>query len=365
MEYLSFFSIEFVYFTSFLSALIGLTFIVTGKCQAKPVLFGVILLTISLIQVYFNLVATKALMRFPHLFLLYIPFFFLLGPLVFLFFKLLSRDHVPAEPKTFLHFLPSIASVLLLLPYFFSSTENKRMMMIQLYRSHWTWPHIPFSVLSAVSLIIYVVLLQKRHPAMAEVKGDQSRRLFYSFCLMNGMLVFIAIAGLLSVNYSTSFLQFINVLPSLWLAGFFLTHFRFTDFFEKMVAEFRKGRYERSHLVSVDLEELDTALNDAMEKDKLYTDQGLTLNKLAKTLGVTPHQLSEYLNNRKGVNFNSFVTAYRVGEAKSMLLKYPWRTTLSIAMEVGFNSHSTFNRCFKRVTGISPGSYRKQIEKQK
>ena len=127
--------------------------------------------------------------------------------------------------------------------------------------------------------------------------------------------------------------------------------------------ESESDAYLKSHLLNVDLEKLELDLDNAMEKDKLFKDTLLTLKKLASYVDVSSHQLSEYLNNNKKVSFSQFLMNYRVEEAKVLLVKYDWRTTMSIGFEVGFNSHSSFGRCFKLVTGESPGAFRSKLNK--
>lgn len=100
--------------------------------------------------------------------------------------------------------------------------------------------------------------------------------------------------------------------------------------------------------------------------DRIVADQRtlfdplLTMPKLAATIGVTPNQLSHVLNNVIGQSFFEFVNTVRVREAARLLGEGPDRTILDIAMAVGFNSKSTFNLAFKRVTGMTPSQYRIQ-----
>lgn len=97
-----------------------------------------------------------------------------------------------------------------------------------------------------------------------------------------------------------------------------------------------------------------------MAKEKMYADEDLTLGTLASCVHLTAHQLSEFLNERLGKNFNQFVNEYRVAEARRMLLAEMDRTTLSIAYAVGFNSRSAFYRAFHKLTGQSPGKFREK-----
>ncbi len=93
-----------------------------------------------------------------------------------------------------------------------------------------------------------------------------------------------------------------------------------------------------------------------MQAEKLYEDPELTLTQLAKRLSTNTSVLSRVINTGFGMNFNDFVNQYRVnafldkikaGEQKN-------QTLLGISFDCGFNSKATFNRAFKKQTGLSP-----------
>lgn len=100
-------------------------------------------------------------------------------------------------------------------------------------------------------------------------------------------------------------------------------------------------------------------LLEAMRRDSPYLDPLLTLPRLAVRAGTSANTLSAVLNQHLGVNFFDFVNSYRVEDATRLLLADPDRTVLDIAMEVGFNSKSTFNAAFKKHTGTTPSAWRK------
>tara|TARA_Y100000591_G_C21820653_1_gene693419 strand:- start:839 stop:1903 length:1065 start_codon:yes stop_codon:yes gene_type:complete len=116
--------------------------------------------------------------------------------------------------------------------------------------------------------------------------------------------------------------------------------------------------YKKSHLSNLNIEKLEADLGYLMNQKRVFKDPLLSLKMLAEMCSVTSHQLSEYLNTVQQTSFSNYLMTFRVEEAKYLLLKYDWRTTLSIGVECGFNSHSSFGRCFKLVTGISPGLFR-------
>ena len=161
-----------------------------------------------------------------------------------------------------------------------------------------------------------------------------------------------------TLSFGYSFIALIAV-SVLFVIDLYVKYFSFKPV-EKVTVE---DGYSKSHLSNVDLEKLEKDLENVMVNEKIFKDTMLTLKKLALSVDVSAHQLSEFLNNNKNVSFSQYLMTYRVEEAKELLVKYDWRTTMSIGFEVGFNSHSSFGRCFKLITGESPGAYRAKLNK--
>ena len=98
-------------------------------------------------------------------------------------------------------------------------------------------------------------------------------------------------------------------------------------------------------------------LISALNTDRLYADSELSLRALSDMTGVTKNHISETLSQHLGVNFFDFVNSYRADEAKRLLAETEL-TILEIALEVGYNSRSTFNTAFKKHVGSPPSTYR-------
>lgn len=110
---------------------------------------------------------------------------------------------------------------------------------------------------------------------------------------------------------------------------------------------------------------VDTALLDkirtAMERDRLYREEGLTIAVFAMRLGATEHRVRRAINAGLGHrNFNMFLNAYRIADARTALADPSQAEVpvLTIAMDAGFGSLGPFNRAFKAETGLTPSEYR-------
>lgn len=109
------------------------------------------------------------------------------------------------------------------------------------------------------------------------------------------------------------------------------------------------------------IEPLKARLTQLMETEKYFLDPALGLPQLSERMNLSPHELSYLLNTGFGATFFEFVNRYRVEEAKRLLLgdQYQHLSMVGIAYESGFNSKTTFNMTFKKITGLSPTEFRK------
>ncbi|MGI9507409.1 MAG: helix-turn-helix domain-containing protein, partial [Geminicoccaceae bacterium] len=105
---------------------------------------------------------------------------------------------------------------------------------------------------------------------------------------------------------------------------------------------------------------ISTRLIRAMDEQQLYRDPTLTLRQLSDSTQVSVHRISEVLNHHMGTSFYDFVNSRRIEEAKLLLQNDKKRSVLDIAMDVGFNSKSTFYTAFNKLMDESPATFRRQ-----
>jgi AraC-like DNA-binding protein len=151
-------------------------------------------------------------------------------------------------------------------------------------------------------------------------------------------------------------------LASLLLTGSLVVFFSFVQRFPQLLnaiqADIRS--YTQSRLRNLDLTALAEKLNVLMVAEKVYLDENLTLASLALKLGISSHQLSEYLNSHLHKSFNAYVVDFRIQEAKTRLKEHPQMTSLEICFRSGFRSKTAFNKTFREIEGKSPSDYRNQ-----
>jgi AraC-like DNA-binding protein len=103
-------------------------------------------------------------------------------------------------------------------------------------------------------------------------------------------------------------------------------------------------------------------LNFAMEDEFYYRQVNLTIKSLSEYLTIPEHQLRRMINQHLGYrNFNDYLNRYRVRDAAQRLSdpKLIRTPILTIAIESGYASLTTFNKAFKTLKTMTPSEFRK------
>ena len=104
-----------------------------------------------------------------------------------------------------------------------------------------------------------------------------------------------------------------------------------------------------------------TRFTELMEKEKMFNDAELTLNKISELLQINPKYLSLILNKHLHSSFPDIINKYRIETTRQLLENNRYMTIQQIMYEVGYNSKSSFNKHFKRITGCTPSEYREKL----
>lgn len=113
-------------------------------------------------------------------------------------------------------------------------------------------------------------------------------------------------------------------------------------------------------------EQIKRKLKTVMERDRAYLNPELTLNDVAELTGMRLVEISNFINNKLGRNFNDFVNEYRVKAFKDLVSSKDRdvkATIIELAYDSGFNSKASFNRIFKEQTGFTPTEFKKSISR--
>jgi AraC-like DNA-binding protein len=100
------------------------------------------------------------------------------------------------------------------------------------------------------------------------------------------------------------------------------------------------------------------------EVENIYRKEDISLQSLSEGLSIPSYQLSWIINKKMNVTFSRLVNSYRVEDVKKRLASYQEadKTILDIAFDAGFNTKTSFNRVFKKLTRMTPSQYRRRYK---
>ncbi len=371
--------------TIFLFAAIQGVFVSIVLCFIKKenrtnnILLALMLFLFSVTLIEYVFYWTKYITWYPHIMAVSAAFPFLFGVILYLYFRNVFQGK-PVNRKDAIHLVPFAVNILYQLPLYLSSSEVKR----QWLRGHmvspslFNWPDgmnnfyawIPW--LQILHMSCYAYVIYRSYQAFSKTNAEV-RTWFLS---LSGLYLLFLLS--FTSYYVLSRFSFFN---STWdyMISFAMTFFiYFIAWFGYLQPRIFSGfsmtdsikispRYQNSALDNEVSKEILMKLEGVMQEKKLFLENDLRLESLAKSINVSKHHLSQVINEHKGMNFFEYVNHQRVNEAMELLATSTKKelNVIDVAYAVGFNNKVSFNTTFKKITGKTPTEFRKEAENGK
>ena len=340
---------------TFYTALLHLTRKHTGRSYIFRLIRD-LLVGLQSLQLYF---VTKDLhLQYPFLLYLFVTLLFLSGPLnyirYFMFFY--PGGQIPTHVK--IQLLPAVL-VFIGETWFYIVNQAQSQAVIRDVFTNPTHHTATYVVLFGVivALVQYGLLLRLETKFIASKKTRDPVLISSAIMILYMLNIVLIACGFFFVNRTL-----VNLgITLMGIAGiiYLLFENRYPDFYQLVAREQKQEHYKRSLIQGLSREKIIARLRELMEDERIYRQFDLKLDEVAAMLFITPHQLSEFVNDCMGMNFSSYVNQFRVEEAKRLLVNQPEESTLAIGFQVGFGSKQSFNMIFKQQTGLTPSGYRK------
>jgi len=362
-----------------------------GKTLADKVL-AVWLVVIAFHLLEFYTYISGSIYEYPALLGLGMPLPLLHGPFLYLYVATLTGRLPAIRASDLLHFLPAVLSYLYLISFFMLPAEEKILVFQNKGKGHETFMLLNVSaiILSGIAYVAWSLVLLRKHrrSILDQFSATEKINLRWLQYLIYGIAL-IWVFVILSMDtfvFSTSVLLvlFIGYFGHRQVGIFTHTNPPSPDSEVEgptssppsgaggsedraLAADSNRQepkKYSKSGLTEEAAARLHSQLSELMEKEKIFRESELTLAILAGRLNTAPNYLSQVINEREGKNFYDYINTLRIEEFKKEagIPENRKFTILGMAYDCGFNSKSSFNKYFKKVTGISPMEYVKQVE---
>ncbi len=328
-------------------------------------LFASLLIIEGIILFERLLVETELIDDLPHVLGIGHPISFLKPPLILFMALAITIQGYKLTKKHYWHFLIFGLMFLLNLPfYFLSGTEKLKtveafMNEIPSYSS--------FTFYFALSFFVYIGVyiyasLKKLRAFKILVRNNALANWLYVILIGYSLflllhLIYFAIQPLGAYNFAL-----INQISMLAMT-FIIQAIAF-----KIVDKSSIFTNKPPNLNNLEQRKIgETAIINALENDKIYLNDELSLSIFAKSVSLSTSLVSEIINQKFNCSFKKLINRYRLEEAKTHLLenKDPSVKLIDIAFQSGFNNKVSFYRTFKEFEGVSPSEYLENIKKEK
>ncbi len=324
------------------------------------------MLIITIHLFFFHINYTDKIYDYPFLLGIDIPFPYFHGIFLFMYVSWVTNMLPKKKLLLILHFIPIIAAYVYLIHFFILPAQLK----IDIYKNNGAEYEVFIAImsvgliLSGIAYVIWANVILRKHKRRILNQFSDIEKINLRWLQM--LTWGIGGIWLLIIFVNKDGYTFGGVVVFVILIGFF--GIKQVGIFTPVRIETSGGakneKYAKSGLTDTQSEKIYKDLKDKIEMEQVYRKNDITIGDLASSINVNANHLSQVINEREGKNFYEYINNYRVEEFKR-LISVPENqklTLLSLAFECGFNSKSSFNRYFKKVTGKTPSEYFNSIK---
>jgi len=349
-----------------------------GKSLSNKLLATVFfMIFISVIALY--LIVFRIEISIPQLLFIDDTFMFAYGPLLYLFTQSVVFKNYKLQKRNIIHFIPFLFAICTVIGIFLFVDANSILQPTNQINNHRIPLHFRFGELLILGHIFFYLFKSKQD--IKKVVG-KVKDLYSTFNQDNFKLLKFIINSfiiLFSLSLFHSMVRFIGVQTGLFITILLLILFMFyfiNSILLKLLNQSskdsgaitqvdyeKKEKYAGSNLSEAALKGYIKSIGDYMEDKQRYLDSELTISDLSKELDIPSKIVSQVINEGFKCNFFDFVNKYRIEAAKSLFKNQADKklTIQEVMYDTGFNSKSSFNTAFKKITTQTPTQFRNSI----
>lgn len=331
---------------------------------------GIMLITIAfcILEIFLNY--TGYMLKILFLVDFSEAFSFLIGPAFYLMVVSLTREEI--SRKQYWHFAFAPVYLILQLPFLLASDTIKYEAYMHSHfpdfvhhhvsgGTRWFWVTDHHTQATLISLGVYALLglyevvraFRIKNESFMKPVSPALRRLRAGLLQLVTFLGLIVVVKIFNRNDTGDYLYAAYFTIPIYLTSFRVI--RQSGFFRQATEQ---QKYRSSTLTADQQKETLEKLQHILSHEKPFLQSDFSLPQLAERLKLSVHAVSQIINEGLGKSFFEMTAECRVEAAKQLLKDQRNIKIEEIAEQVGYNSKSSFNTAFKKLTGMTPSEFR-------
>lgn len=387
-----------VFFVTLLGFIVsGILFFVNKTDTFSSRLLAGFLVSICIMVMNNELMATRFFLNFPHFWRTSVFASFCFQAFGYLYVRSVLEQSYKFKKWDFLFFLPAIIYPLTLIPFYILPTAEKLAIIKTIIADNRLIAAEPEGLLpkglGTLTRLAYGIILSvaqfsmlikwKRKLKLSEghyVQNRDTYRWLNYFTSMTASLyvvLFVSVVFQLQIYFSIwQLLILFATSCNLFIIGYLLMKpsilYGMTGWLQRPVAVESLADDKMTLVVQKTTEETPrnsltpeqglaykSLLETHFEANKPFIKGGYTMGDLSRELSIPSHQLSAFVNQEYGKNFNELINTYRVAYLEKLVAENPEYlnyTLEALGQLAGFKSRASFYSAVKKKTGLTPAS---------
>jgi len=307
-------------------------------------------------------------LHYPSLAMWEEPFAFLYGPLIYFYAKTLisGLDIRVSLVKILPHLIPFFfLTIILVISYHIRSDEFKLNILNTLYEYQPSPRSFIPILLVFIHIFIYIYFAYKviaKFDLLYKQNYSNQTKWFDDNLKYIVMILVLSLIVSIVQNLGSPWISKLALVILILSVLLFIGQIYFQAFKDpKVFVNGAENKYRGNQLMDEEQNKIKEKVERAFEMDKIHLNPDLTINDLSESIGEFPRDVSQVINELFGLSFFDLVNSFRIRESKKIISENvdPRKTVLEIMYESGFNSKSSFNTQFKKLTGLTPSEFKK------
>lgn len=251
------------------------------------------------------------------------------------------------------HLLPFVFHFLLWVPFFFSSSQEK-IMVLSGDSSYSIYQQLGFPGFVILQMLLFVFYSYKIREHYIQLTNGWVNKISWIFLIVS---FFYLIDGTTYLLTGSQYYPMYHIILAILI--YFIAYQSFN--YQKEV--FRKPKYSNSKLNDQSLQSLIDILDSYMRTKQPYLSKGIKLEDISKAIEYSDNEISQAINSYYEMSFPDYLNNFRIEEAKRLLKddKDNELKNLAVAFDSGFNNKVSFYNYFSKFVGMTPKEFRESL----